>query len=128
MFPGYTSARLTTMQLFSNTRMTTVLPTTADCGPGPAYWVAGSNSNTKQYILKAAIYNATAPVPFTVNFPNQAGKMATLTVLTAPDPYSSNALNGDNQVTTTVTDIKASGGLYTFNLPDWSVALLTSPM
>jgi alpha-L-arabinofuranosidase len=108
--------------------MTTVLPTTADSGPGPAYWVAGSNANTKQYIMKAAVYNATSSVPFTVNFPNQVGKVATLTVLTAPDPYSSNVLNGKNQVISTVTNINVYGGSYTFNLPNWSVALLTSPM
>ena len=70
--------------------MTAVLPTTADSGPGLVYWAAGSNTNTKQYIRKAAIYKTTAPVPLIVNFLNQTGKTATLT---APDPYSSNVLN-----------------------------------
>jgi alpha-N-arabinofuranosidase len=108
--------------------MTTVLPTTAEGGPGPAYWVAGENCDTKEYIMKAAVYNSTQPVPFKVNFPSQEGKTATLTVLTAREPTSMNVLGGGNQVVTTVSKIAAQAGCYEFELPNWSVAVLVSPM
>jgi alpha-L-arabinofuranosidase len=117
---------LTIGKLFSNTRTTPVLPTTSDSKFGPAYWVAGVNANTKQYILKAAIYNATAPVPLSVAFGNGKGTKATLTVLTAPSPYSENVLGGSNQVQQTVSTIYASVGAFSFTLPNYSVALLTS--
>jgi alpha-N-arabinofuranosidase len=108
--------------------MTTVLPTAADAGPGPAYWVAGENCDTKEYIMKAAVYNSTQPVPFKVNFPSQEGKKATLTVLTAPEPTSVNVLGEENQVITTGSGIPAQAGCYEFELPNWSVAVLVSPM
>jgi alpha-N-arabinofuranosidase len=88
--------------------------------------VAGVNASTKEYILKAAIYNATAPVPFSVTFGDGKGTTATLTVLTAPNPYSENVLGGTNQVITSVSTIHASGGAFSFSLPNYSIALLTS--
>jgi alpha-N-arabinofuranosidase len=113
-------------KFFSNTRTTEVLPTTSDTEYGPAYWVAGVNTKTKEYIMKAAIYNATVPVPFSVTFGDGKGTSATITVLTAPNPYLQNVLGGANQVITTVSTIKASGGAFSFSLPNYSVALLTS--
>jgi len=112
-------------KLFSNTRTTEVLPTTSDTEYGPAYWVARVNTKTKKYIMKAA-FNAIAPVPFSVTFGDGKGTSATLTVLMAPNPYSQNVLGGANQVITTVSTIKASGGAFSFPLPNYSVALLTS--
>ncbi len=76
--------------------------------------------------MKAAIYNATAPVPFSVTFGDGKGMAASLTLLTAPNPHSENVLGGANQVVTTVSTIKASGGAFSFTLPNYSVALLTS--
>jgi alpha-N-arabinofuranosidase len=109
-------------KLFSNTRTTEVLPTTSDTAFGPAYWVAGVNANTKEYVLKAAIYNATAPVPFSVVFGDGKGAAETLTVLTAPNPYSEKVLGGTNQVIASVSTLQASGGAFPFSLPNYSVA------
>lgn len=99
---------------------------TADGPPGPAYWVAGVNSNTKQYILKAAVYNATAPVPMRVSFPS--GTQATLTLLTAPDARSQNVFGGTNQVIKTKKSLSAVGGAFSFSMPNYSIALLTATM
>jgi alpha-L-arabinofuranosidase len=88
--------------------------------------VAGVNTNTKEYIMKTAVNNATAPVPFTVTFGDGKGTAATLTVLTTPNPFSQNVLGVANQVITAVSTIEASGGAFSFSLPNYSVALLTS--
>jgi len=113
-------------KLFSNTRTTSVLPTVSDTGFGPVYWVAGVNSNTKEYVLKAAIYNATAPVPFSFLFGDGKGTSATLTVLTAPNLYSEKVLGDTNKVITTVSTIQASRGAFSFSPPNYIVALLMS--
>lgn len=106
--------------------MTTVLPVTAleAAAYGPAYYVAGINDIAKQYVLKAAIYNSTAPVLFNLTLPGTT-KSARLTVLTAPSPFSVNALNATNQVIETVTDLVLSTeGTWEWELENWSVALL----
>ncbi len=113
------------IKLFSNTRTTSVLPITADVAPNPGFWVAGVNENTQEYILKAAVYNTTASVPFSIAF-GQSTTTAKLTVLTAPDDTSSNVFNGTNVVVTTVTQLTSVDGDFCFELPQWSVALLTT--
>lgn len=101
---------------------------TSDTGFDPAYWVAGVNNSTGSFILKAAVYNTTDSVPFSVAFDGvEEGASATLTTLTAPDPYTSNALGSSNAVVTNVTTLTAgSGGALSFELPEWSIAVLTT--
>lgn len=113
------------IKLFSGTRMTEVLPETHDTAFGPAYWVAGVNNITNQHVFKAATYNATSPVPFSIGF-GQTATEATLTVLTAPDPYSSSVLDGTNPVIDTVTTLTASDGVFSFELPNYAIALLVT--
>jgi alpha-N-arabinofuranosidase len=106
--------------------MTTVLPTTSleATAFGPAYFVAGINDASSQYILKAAIYNSTQPVPFNLTLPGQT-KAAKLTVLTATSPFSVNSPNNTNQVIETITDLVLSEeGTWEWELENWSVALL----
>jgi alpha-N-arabinofuranosidase len=99
---------------------------TADGDFDPAYWVAGT-SGPGQYTLKAAIYNSTAAVPFNVNFEGLGkGARATLTVLTAPDGLSTNVFDGENVVTKTITELTQTGEGFTFELENWSVAVLTT--
>ncbi|KAK5019306.1 hypothetical protein LTR16_000674, partial [Cryomyces antarcticus] len=111
-------------QLFSNNRMTHTLPV-SEATFGPAYWVAGANTDTGKSILKAAVYNSTSDVPMDVTFSGiNADTSATLTVLTAPDGYSNNDI-GVSAVKTSVTTLRAQGnGTFTFSLPNLSVALL----
>ncbi|RDW71257.1 hypothetical protein BP6252_07820 [Coleophoma cylindrospora] len=117
------------IQLLSNTRTTTVLPVKSDTAfnstdVGMAYWVTGSNAES--YIAKFAIYNTTggADVPFSISFPTTS-TTASLTYLTADDPYASNAFGGANVVQTTTVDLTAGGnGTFVFSLPQWSVAVL----
>lgn len=112
------------IKLFSNTRMTTVLPVTADANLGPAYWVAGVNDKTSQYILKLAIYNATSSQTFNVEF-GKSSSTASITILTAPDPYSSFVLNGTDPVVTTTKALTAVSGNFSFELENYSMAVLT---
>lgn len=113
------------IKLFSSTRLTTVLPITSDTGFGPAYWVSGINNATSQYILKAAIYNATSAVQFNVEF-GQTSTTANLTVLTAPDPYSTFTFNGTNPVIETVSTLVAVDGVFSFELQNYAMAILTT--
>lgn len=110
--------------LFSNTRMTTNHNASTTSNFGPAYWVAGENIHTKTHILKAAVYNSTAEVPFTVAFEGlEAGATGSLTVLTAPSPESSSHIGSDMVITTHVAVTAGSNG-FVFTLPDLSVTLL----
>lgn len=120
------------VELYSGTRITDTLPTTStDGGLGPVYWVAGKNDDTGSYIMKAAVYNSTqatnssAPVSVSVTFDGVSeGTSGTLTVLTAPGPYTNNDI-GVDVVTTTTTTIKAgSGGTFKLSMPDLSIAVL----
>lgn len=114
-------------QLFGQTAFTSTLPITATEGDfGPAYWVAGEDNATSTYYLKAATYNSTEDVPFSVSF-DGAGAEATLTVLTAPDGYSFNDI-GSNVVVSTETTLTADAdGAFSFSLPNLSVAVLAAP-
>lgn len=114
------------LKLFGNNVFTSTLPAVTSDDFGPAYWVAGVDNTTSTYYLKAAVYNATDDVDFTVAFSGLSGGSATLTVLTAPDGYSYNGI-GTEVVTTTVTTLTASGnGTFSFSLPELSVAVLAA--
>lgn len=117
------------IELLSNTRITHNLPATAAAGTnfGPAYWVAGRNDQTKSFVLKAAVYNSTADVPFSVRFDGlKAGARAQLTVLTAPEGgFAHNTPQHKDAVKKTVSEVKADQeGVVAFSLPDLSVAVL----
>jgi alpha-L-arabinofuranosidase len=118
------------IELFSGTRMTETLPTTADQALGPVYWVAGQNEDTGNHIFKACVYNSTqisksSTVPIKLTFKDvDPGTPATLTVLTAPDGYSHNE-PGVEVVKTQKSTIRAgSNGAFSFTLPDLSIAVL----
>ncbi|RDL30791.1 Uncharacterized protein BP5553_10136 [Venustampulla echinocandica] len=116
------------IKLFSNNRFTAVLPMTSSAAFGPAYYVAGINDDTDMYIFKAAVYNTTSEVPFTLSFPGTTeGRTARLTLLTAPGgAYAMNTFGGPNAVDTNVSTITASGSGFSFSLPQWSIAVLTT--
>lgn len=124
------------ISLFSNTRMTTTRSVRTTVPAGPVYWVAGENEGTGAHIAKFAVYNSTSTathptpyvngtVPVALSFDAvAAGTLANLTVLTAP---SWNAFNevGRNVVQSTSTTVTADqGGVFAFELPDLSVAVL----
>lgn len=135
------------IQLLSQTRIGNTLPVTSTSSPGPVYWVAGTKSAnatstkraaganpghphyprqaTESYILKAAVYNATSEIDMSVSFPGvSAGATATLTMLTAPDGYSYNAV-GSDVVKKSVSSVTASGnGTFSFQVGDLSVLVL----
>lgn len=118
------------IELFSNSRYNATVPVTSDSDFGPAYWVAGV-SRPGQYTFKTAIYNATEPVPFGIQFEGvRSGAPATLTVLTATDGLDSNTLtNGvvKEVVQKTVKTLKAGiGGSFEFELENYSIAVLTT--
>ncbi|GIJ98194.1 hypothetical protein Aspvir_000309 [Aspergillus viridinutans] len=112
--------------LFSHTHMTNTLPTKSSDKYGPLYYVAGLDNSTNSHIFKAAVYNSTADVPVSLTFDGvQAGTAAELTVLTAPDAYSMNAVGGANLVNSKVSTLRAGKqGVFTFSLPNLSVAVL----
>lgn len=115
------------LKLFGNTAFTSTLPATTTDGFGPAYWVAGEDNATSTYYVRAAVYNATADVPFNVSFDGVgSGSSATLTVLTAPDAYSFNSIGSVEAVTTTSTLTADSTGAFSFSLPNLSVGLLAA--
>jgi len=112
------------VSLFSENRLTETLPT-AGGDFGPAYWVAGLNAATGSHILKMAVYNSTAAVPFNVSFAGvSAGAKAELNVLTAPDAYSYNDIGSDVVKKSTTTVTASDNGVFSFELPDLSVGVL----
>ncbi|KAK7740737.1 hypothetical protein SLS53_005205 [Cytospora paraplurivora] len=115
------------IKLLGNNAFTSTLPATTSDDFGPAYWVAGVDNATETYYVKAAVYNSTEDVDFTVAFAGlSSGGTATLTVLTAPDGFSHNEI-GTDVVTTNVTTLTASGnGTFSFSLPNLSVAVLAA--
>ena len=100
-------------------------------GEAPLYYVAGT-SDKGAAVFKAAVYNATQPVPVSVRFEGidraaGPGSTATLTVLTGPEnPYGFNdPFTRVNVVKETKKSLAAGeGGIFEFNLPPLSVALL----
>lgn len=123
-----TSTSYEVLQLLGNAAFTSTLPAdAADAAFGPAYWVAGVDNATSTYYVKAAVYNSTEDVDFSVSFDGVGGgSAATLTVLTAPDGYSYNSI-GSVEVTSTTSSLTAdSSGAFSFSLPNLSVAVLAA--
>ena len=114
-----------TVAFLSGTRMTNTLPT-SNATIGPVYWVAGENTNTGSHIFKAAVYNSTGDVPVSLSFDGvSGGTIANLTWLTADDPYAYNNVSTPNVVQTNTTTLTSdSNGVFTFSLPNLSVAIL----
>jgi len=108
--------------------MTHTLPTTWDDTYGPLYYVAGLDGQTNSRIFKAAVYNSTADVPVSLTFEGVGrGTAADLTILTAPSAFSMNEMGGANTVHSQTTTIKAGKkGVFSFSLPNLSVAVLTT--
>ena len=110
--------------------MTQTLPTTDDTGFGPLYYVAGMDEKANSHIFKAAVYNSTngADVPVSLAFEGlDAGTQAELTILTGPEnPYGYNdPFTQVNVVKTSQQTVTAdSDGIFTFSLPNLSVAVL----
>lgn len=115
------------LKLYGNNAFTSTLATTTTDDFGPAYWVAGVDNTTSTYYVKAAVYNSTEDVDFSVTFEGVAsGASATLTVLTAPDEYSYNQIGVEAVTTTTSTLTADAEGAFSFSLPDLSVAVLAA--
>ncbi|KAF6814898.1 alpha-L-arabinofuranosidase, partial [Colletotrichum musicola] len=115
-------------KLLASHALTEVLPSTADAGFGPLYWVSGRDNATDAFVFKAAVYNSTAAIPMEVSFDGVGeGTVAELTILTADDVSAENILGGPDVVKYNVSSLTAgSGGLYRFTLPDASVAVLST--
>ncbi|KAJ5547358.1 hypothetical protein N7494_004943 [Penicillium frequentans] len=114
--------------LFNHNHITNTLPTTSADAYGPLYWVAGLNNKTNSHIWKGAVYNSTETVPVSLTFEGVAkGTKADLTILTAPDAFSMNGVGEANLVNSKTTTIKAGkSGVFSFSLPNLSVAVLTT--
>ncbi|KAF5877733.1 putative alpha-l-arabinofuranosidase a protein [Botrytis fragariae] len=94
---------------------------------GPAFYVIGVN-DPGEYVFKAAIYNTTAPVPFSIDFEGvDAGAVGTLTVLNAPEGNAMNVYGGEDVVVKTVKNVTAgAGGKFEFELKEYDVAVFTT--
>lgn len=112
------------IQLFSSHRISTTLPIDAPSFD-PVYYVAGHSNSSDSYLLKAAVYNSTEPVPISVTFSGVAeGAEGTLTVLTAPDAESYSDV-GTDVVKSTTTSLKAgSEGVFEYQLDNLSISVL----
>ena len=116
-------------QLLGEHPLANTLPVTATSGGiGPLYYVAGTGENGAP-TFKAAVYNATEPVPVSLRFQGSEtkGATATLTMLTGPaDPYAVNdPFTRVNVVKETKTTLTAGeGGVFEFSMPRLSVAVL----
>lgn len=129
--PGQTvkSTSYRAIELFSNARYDATVPVKVqgEGGFGPAYWVAGI-SGSGMYTFKAAIYNATSPIPFNISFEGvKAGQKGELTVLNAPDGLSSNKLI-DGKVVEVVEKkiielISGKEGNFEFELANYDLAV-----
>lgn len=118
-------------ELFARHTMSHTLPATSDSAFGPLYYVAGANEAAGSFIWKGAVYNTTdsADVPVSVAFEGvKPGTKAALTVITNPsgDPYGYNDPHtGVNIVDhTTYIIVSTSEGVFEFDLPELSVAVL----
>ncbi|KAF7930604.1 uncharacterized protein EAE98_005004 [Botrytis deweyae] len=94
---------------------------------GPAFYVIGVN-DPGEYVFKAAIYNTTAPVPFSIDFEGvHAGAVGTLTVLNAPEGNAVNVYGGEDVVVKTVKNVTAgAGGKFEFELKEYDIAVFTT--
>lgn len=127
-YPGHTtlSTSYHMIQLLSGTRITENLPMTiTDGGFGPAYFVAGRSEVTGAHIAKIAVYNSTGELPFQLSFDGVgAGASGNLTYLTAP-MNASNPIGGNIVTTHTQIVTASSNGTFSFELPEYSVAVLS---
>ncbi|KAH7027828.1 alpha-L-arabinofuranosidase [Microdochium trichocladiopsis] len=121
-------------ELFAGHVFTETLPATSEDGFGPLYYVTGKNDITGGHIFKGALFNSTdnADVPVRITFEGvQAGTQAELTLLSGPEnPYGYNdPWTGINVVETTKSTLIADAeGVFSFEMPNLSVALLdTAP-
>ena len=101
---------------------------TTDTAFGPAYYVAGYDQGTQDYTFKATVYNTTSSIPFNISFADVTSdsSTATLTVLNAPDGLSSNVLGGPNVVRKETYRLNAKGGIFSFSLNQYDIAILTT--
>ncbi|PQE05084.1 Alpha-L-arabinofuranosidase A protein [Rutstroemia sp. NJR-2017a BVV2] len=121
------------LQLLSNNRFKSTVPftvasSTNSSSPfGPAYYVVGVSS-PGHYTFKAAIYNTTQPIPFSIEFEGvSAGSHGTLTVLNAPSGNSMNVYGGPDVVQKTVKKVVAgAGGKFEFQLKQYDIAVFTT--
>ncbi|TGO18286.1 hypothetical protein BTUL_0011g00920 [Botrytis tulipae] len=121
------------LQLLSTNRFNATVPFTASNSAnatspfGPAFYVIGVN-DPGEYVFKAAIYNTTAPVPFSIAFEGvQAGAVGTLTVLNAPEGNAMNVYGGEDVVVKTVKNVTAgTGGKFEFDLKEYDIAVFTT--
>lgn len=124
----FTSTSYAVLKLLGAHAFTSTLPATTTDDFGPAYWVAGVDNATSTYYVKAAVYNSTEAVDFSVTFEglSEGQTSATLTVLTAPDGYSHNEYDVVVTETTTTTLTVDADGAFSFSLPELSVAVLVA--
>lgn len=112
------------IQLMSAHRISTTLPIDSPSFD-PVYYVAGHSNSSDSYILKSAIYNSTETVSMSVTFDGVSeGAEGTLTVLTAPDPFSYNDVGSDVVKNTTISLTAGSDGVFEFDLDDLSISVL----
>ncbi|KAF2113834.1 glycoside hydrolase superfamily [Lophiotrema nucula] len=120
-----------TFQLISTHQITHTLPTTpAEGNTTSLFWVAGKNEGADGFVFKAANYNTTNSEPTPVNIKVEGvekGTRAQLTLLTSdggPFAYNDPA-TGNNAVVTTTKVVVADGeGVFGFEMPELSVAVL----
>lgn len=124
----FTSTSYAVLKLLGAHAFTSTLPATTTDDFGPAYWVAGVDNATSTYYVKAAVYNSSEAVDFSVTFEglSEGQTSATLTVLTAPDGYSHNEYDVVVTETTTTTLTVDADGVFSFSLPELSVAVLVA--
>ncbi|THV46082.1 hypothetical protein BGAL_0418g00040 [Botrytis galanthina] len=121
------------LQLLSTNRFNATVPfrvsdsANATSPFGPAFYVIGVN-DPGEYVFKAAIYNSTAPVPFSIDFEGvHAGAVGTLTVLNAPEGNAMNVYGGEDVVVKTVKSVTAgAGGKFEFELEEYDIAVFTT--
>lgn len=112
------------ISLLSGTRIAETLPVVRGEVFGPAYYVAGVGGSGER-ILKTAVYNSSDEVAVGVAFEGVGqGATASLTVLTAPDPYSYNSVGSDVVSSSNTTITAGAGGVFSFSLPNLSVSVL----
>jgi alpha-N-arabinofuranosidase len=84
------------------------------------YWVASHNTASNTFFVKLANYG-TAQQTLTITIPGTT--TGTLTTLTGPATGSENIPGGDTVVPASRA-ITGSGGVFTFTMSAWSVAVL----
>lgn len=117
-----------TVKFLSNTRFTQTRIVSANTSAGPLYWAAGHNEDTGSDILKLATYNTTneAPVPVAAYLPVAQGVTANFTLMTSSDPFNHAEVGFVPVNITTTTMTAGAGGMFEFELPNWSVAVLAT--